>query len=675
MVTVAGAINRETDGAVRSITVRATSQDGSFAEQTFAINVVDVDEFDVTTPVDANAGVNSVAENTSIGTTVGITGSAVDSDATTNGVTYSLVDNDGGRFAIDTNTGVVSVAGAIDFETDGGLRNITIRATSQDGSFADQTFAINVTPVNDNLPIFQSTAVMTSEENTTAVGQVVATDADLPGQPLVYSLSGADAALFTLDQDTGVLQFNVAHDFERPTDSDHDGIYELVITADDQAGGVSTQALQVVAVDVNETSTAITLQQSTLFENTNTLGGFVVGDLIISDEDSPETFDISVMGGADGAKFRVQGNQLILDDGSLDYERQSSYEVLLRLVDSGGNIYQQHVQVVVQDVNEVPIARADEFFLYNTYLFEVGGPGVLANDTDPEHQVITATVVSGPVNGTLTLRADGSFSYVPRSGFTGKEVFTYQISDGVLSSGVVTVVINVDQQLTPVPSDSSSGGGSNVGDSGSSTSDSGSGSGNANSGPTVVDSGIIAPQAVVDSDTVTGAQSNEARANEAAVGVDGTTNPLVIATMASIGPVELQQRDGPDIRVESARFRLEVANLESVRFRGESSFGHDMHFSEYAWRGLDALEQSGQHQGWSANLIVGTSVVATSGMTIGVILWTVRAGYLVALVSSGIPSWAGFDPIPVLDQEALQGRFGLPEEDTPSLADIAEGNE
>ncbi len=374
VVTVAGAINREADGAVRNITIRATSQDGSFADQTFAISIVDVDEFNVTVPVDANAGINTVAENSAVGTTVGITGHAVDSDATTNGVIYSLVDNDGGRFAIDTNTGVVSVAGAIDFETDGGLRNITIRATSQDSSFVDQTFAINITPVNDNLPIFQSTAVMTSEENTTGVGQVVATDADLPGQPLVYSLSGADAALFTLDQDTGVLQFNVAHDFERPADSDHDGIYELVITADDQSGGVSTQALQVVAVDVNETSTAITLQQPTLFENTNTLGGFAVGDLIVTDEDSPETFDISVIGGADGAKFRVQGNQLILDDGSLDYERQSSYEVLLRLVDSGGNIYQQHVQVVVQDVNEVPIARADEFFLYNTYLFEVGGP-------------------------------------------------------------------------------------------------------------------------------------------------------------------------------------------------------------------------------------------------------------------------------------------------------------
>ncbi len=139
VVTLAGTVNRESDGASRSITVRATSTDGSFSTQAFTINIADVDEFDVTTPVDANAAVNSVAENAAIGTTVGITGSAFDIDATSSVVTYSLVNNDGGRFAIDANTGVVTVGGAINRETEGAVRSITVRATSQDGSFADQT--------------------------------------------------------------------------------------------------------------------------------------------------------------------------------------------------------------------------------------------------------------------------------------------------------------------------------------------------------------------------------------------------------------------------------------------------------------------------------------------------------------------------------------------------------
>jgi protocadherin Fat 4 len=119
VVTVAGAINREADGASRSITVRATSSDGSYTDQIFAITINDVDEFDVGTVTDTNATSNNVNENASVGTVVGITASASDADSTNNTITYSLFDNDGGRFAIDSTTGVVTVAGAINREAMG----------------------------------------------------------------------------------------------------------------------------------------------------------------------------------------------------------------------------------------------------------------------------------------------------------------------------------------------------------------------------------------------------------------------------------------------------------------------------------------------------------------------------------------------------------------------------
>ncbi len=129
-MTVAGAINRETDGPTRNITVRATSADGSFTDQAYTITINDVDEFDVGAVNDTDATTNAVNENATIGTTVGITASASDADATTNGITYSLVGDDGGRFAINSSTGVVTVAGAINRETDGPTRSITVRATS-----------------------------------------------------------------------------------------------------------------------------------------------------------------------------------------------------------------------------------------------------------------------------------------------------------------------------------------------------------------------------------------------------------------------------------------------------------------------------------------------------------------------------------------------------------------
>ena len=83
----------------------------------FSIAIVDADEFDVTAPTDSNAAANAVNENVAIGTTVGITASASDADATTNTVTYSLFDSDGGNFAIDANTGIVTTAAALNRET------------------------------------------------------------------------------------------------------------------------------------------------------------------------------------------------------------------------------------------------------------------------------------------------------------------------------------------------------------------------------------------------------------------------------------------------------------------------------------------------------------------------------------------------------------------------------
>ncbi len=143
IVTVNGAIDREA-AASYIITIRATSTDTSFTTQTFTINIGDEDEFNVGAVTDSDLTANSVVENASNGTVVNITGLASDADATTNTITYSLQNNDGGRFTIDANSGVVTVAGAINREADGPSRNITIRATSADGSFTDQVFSIAI---------------------------------------------------------------------------------------------------------------------------------------------------------------------------------------------------------------------------------------------------------------------------------------------------------------------------------------------------------------------------------------------------------------------------------------------------------------------------------------------------------------------------------------------------
>jgi hypothetical protein len=62
---------------------------------------------------------------------------------------------------------------------------------------------------------------------------------------------------------------------------------------------------------------------------------------------------------------------------------------------------------------------------------------------DPDGDAITAQLVSGPTNGTLTLNPDGTFTYIPNTHYVGSDSFTYTWSDGLTSGNTATVVIDV----------------------------------------------------------------------------------------------------------------------------------------------------------------------------------------------------------------------------------------
>ena len=43
---------------------------------------------------------------------------------------------------------------------------------------------------------------------------------------------------------------------------------------------------------------------------------------------------------------------------------------------------------------------------------------------------MTAAVVTGPANGSLTFNSDGSFTYTPNAYFNGTDSFSYRVNDG-----------------------------------------------------------------------------------------------------------------------------------------------------------------------------------------------------------------------------------------------------
>jgi hypothetical protein len=67
----------------------------------------------------------------------------------------------------------------------------------------------------------------------------------------------------------------------------------------------------------------------------------------------------------------------------------------------------------------------------------------MANDVDPDSVNLTATKVTNPLFGTLTLNANGSFTYTPRANYNGPDLFIYRIRDEELSSNLALVILDV----------------------------------------------------------------------------------------------------------------------------------------------------------------------------------------------------------------------------------------
>ena len=142
-MTVNDSLDYET-ATSHDITVLATSTDGSTSSKSFTISVTD-DVSDNNTDIgavsDSDGTANQVQENSSVGASVGITASATDDD-TADTVTYELSNDAGGLFKINGD-GVVTVNGSLDYET-ATSHDITVLATSTDGSSSSKTFTLSV---------------------------------------------------------------------------------------------------------------------------------------------------------------------------------------------------------------------------------------------------------------------------------------------------------------------------------------------------------------------------------------------------------------------------------------------------------------------------------------------------------------------------------------------------
>ena len=107
-----------------------------------------------------------------------------------------------------------------------------------------------------------------------------------------------------------------------------------------------------------------------------------------------------------------------------------------------------NVTLVDFGIERPPVAVNDSY----TTLVNVAVTGnVLINDTDGEGSNLTVSLNTGPGSGTLTLNADGTFSYT--NPVAGTYTFTYNVCDpaGQCSTGTVTILVKECETPTEAP--------------------------------------------------------------------------------------------------------------------------------------------------------------------------------------------------------------------------------
>lgn len=115
-------------------------------------------------------------------------------------------------------------------------------------------------------------------------------------------------------------------------------------------------------------------------------------------------------------------------------------------ISDGNSVSSARVIVTVAPVNDVPVGNNDFYTISEDVTLPVSGAGVLANDSDADGDTLSARLISDVSQGTLTLGADGRFTYRPTTNFYGIDTFSYSPTDGGSTGAVTIVTINV----TPV---------------------------------------------------------------------------------------------------------------------------------------------------------------------------------------------------------------------------------
>jgi Ca2+-binding RTX toxin-like protein len=332
---------------------------------------------------------------------------AVDGDG--DPVIYSIVGGaDASRFVIDPATGNLTAATLLDFEapvdSDGdNVYEVVVRAS--DGQLSDERqMSITVDDVDDDLEIVSHGGAdlvsLTMQEIGLHVTDVEANFSVFYG--VTFSIAGgADAALFTVDRNSGKLSFNYPFvpDFEAPGDSDGDNVYDVVVVAN----RLTTSDSQAFAITITNRNEYLSITSPGGWQPTLSVkeGESLVTTVVAEDRDG-DVPAYSIVGGADAALFAIDpATGALTFIAAPDHEApRSAAGSNLYIVEVGATdgeyLTTQTIRIAVGNVDEaVAITSLGGGASAALTVGENGLTVTTVTASDPERAILTYSIAGG----------------------------------------------------------------------------------------------------------------------------------------------------------------------------------------------------------------------------------------------------------------------------------------
>ncbi|RRH88401.1 tandem-95 repeat protein [Variovorax beijingensis] len=299
-----------------------------------------------------------------------------------------------------------------------GTDTFTVTVSDGHGGTTTSTVTVTVDPVNDAPTVPDYTK--TTSEDTPVSGQVVGRDVD--GDTLTY-VKGSDPA-------HGTVTVNADGTYTYTPGANFNGTDSFTVTVSDGHGGTTTSTITVTIDPVND---APTVPDYTKTTNEDTpVSGQVVGSDVDGDT-------LTYVKGSDPAHGTVTVNA----DGTYTYTPGANFNgtdsFTVTVSDGHGGTTTSTITVTIDPVNDAP--TVPDYTKTTSEDTPVSGQ-VIGSDVDGD--ALTYTKGSDPAHGTVTVNADGTYTYVPGANFNGTDSFTVTVSDGHGGTTTSTITVTID---------------------------------------------------------------------------------------------------------------------------------------------------------------------------------------------------------------------------------------